>query len=104
MSALTKADIVEQLSRDTDLSKESAKGILDTYFEEISAALESGEHVKLSGFGSYNLKHKKERLGRNIRTGESVHVPARRVVAFRTSEYLQQRIDDAYEGDAPQGE
>lgn len=91
--ALTKADIAEYLFSDIGLSKREAKEIVELYFNQISVALESGQQVKLSGFGNFELHDKNERPGRNPKTGEEIPVSARRVVTFRSGQKLRARVE-----------
>lgn len=91
--ALTKADIAEYLFNELGLSKREAKEIVERFFEEIRAALERGEQVKLSGFGNFDLREKRERPGRNPKTGEAIPITARRVVTFRPGQKLRAKID-----------
>ena len=70
--ALTKADMAEHLFEELGLNKREAKEIVEMFFEEIRGALERGEQVKLSGFGNFDLREKKERPGRNPKTGEEI--------------------------------
>ena len=95
--ALTKADMAEHLFDELGLNKREAKDIVEMFFEEIRAALERGEQVKLSGFGNFDLREKKERPGRNPKTGEEIPITARRVVTFRPGQKLKQRVE-AYAG------
>lgn len=93
--ALTKAEIAEHLSEKVGLSKKDAKDMVELFFEEIRTALESGEQVKLSGFGNFELRDKAERPGRNPKTGEDIPISARRVVTFRPGQKLKVRVEDA---------
>lgn len=93
--ALTKAEIAEHLSEKVGLSKKDAKDMVELFFEEIRSALESGEQVKLSGFGNFELRDKAERPGRNPKTGEDIPISARRVVTFRPGQKLKVRVEDA---------
>ena len=68
--ALTKADMAERLFEEFGLNKREAKDLVEMFFEEIRAALHEGQQVKLSGFGNFNLRDKKQRPGRNPKTGE----------------------------------
>ncbi|QHB17710.1 integration host factor subunit alpha [Mannheimia pernigra] len=90
--ALTKLEITENLIEKLDLEKRVAKQFVDLFFEEIRATLENGEEVKLSGFGNFFLREKKARPGRNPKTGENVAVSARRVVSFKASKKLRERV------------
>ena len=77
--ALTKADMAERLFEEFGLNKREAKDLVEMFFEEIRAALHAGKQVKLSGFGNFNLRDKKQRPGRNPKTGEEIPISARRV-------------------------
>jgi integration host factor subunit alpha len=95
--ALTKADMAEYLYEKLGLNKREAKEVVESFFEEIRTALESGEQVKLSGFGNFDLREKKQRPGRNPKTGEEIPITARRVVTFRPGQKLKSRVE-AYAG------
>lgn len=100
--ALTKADIAEKLFEDLGLNKREAKEIVEAFFEEIRTALEESEQVKLSGFGNFDLRDKRQRPGRNPKTGEEIPISARRVVTFRPGQKLKLRVErltvDTYAG------
>lgn len=91
--ALTKADIAEHLFNVLGLNKREAKELVELFFEEIRQSLENGEVVKLSGFGNFNLRDKRERPGRNPKTGEEIPILARRVVTFRAGHKLKSRVE-----------
>ena len=91
--ALTKADMTELLYTDLGLTKIEAKSIVEAFFEEVRWALESGEQVKLSGFGNFDLRDKSERPGRNPKTGEEIPISARRVVTFRPGQKLRAKVE-----------
>ena len=93
MSALTKADLAEMLFDELGLNKREAKEIVESFFEEIRSALESNEHVKLSGFGNFELRDKNTRPGRNPKTGEEIPISARRVVTFKPGQKLKARVE-----------
>lgn len=95
--ALTKADMAEKLYEELGLNKREAKELVEAFFEEVRAALESGDQVKLSGFGNFDLRNKNERPGRNPKTGEEIPITARRVVTFRPGQKLKARVE-AYAG------
>ncbi|TCK01588.1 integration host factor subunit alpha [Volucribacter psittacicida] len=90
---LTKVEIAENLMEKFNLSKRQAKALVESFFEEIRTALESGIDVKLSGFGNFELRDKASRPGRNPKTGESVAVSARRVVVFKAGQKLRSRVE-----------
>jgi integration host factor subunit alpha len=94
---LTRADMVEGLFNEMGLDKKEGRELVNLFFQELEASLAAGEQVKLSGFGSFDLRDKKERPGKNPKTGENVPVPARRVVAFRAGPKLKARVE-AYAG------
>ncbi len=95
--ALTKADMAKSLFNAIGLNKREALKLVDSFFEELEAALAVGEQIRLSGFGNFYLRDKKERPGRNPKTGEEVPIPARRVVTFRPGQKLKARVQ-AYAG------
>ncbi len=95
--ALTKADMAEKLYEELGLNKREAKEIVEMFFEEVRAALESGSQVKLSGFGNFDLRDKNQRPGRNPKTGDEIPISARRVVTFRPGQKLKARVE-AYAG------
>lgn len=92
--ALTKAEVAEHLFEKVGLSKRDAKEMVEIFFEEIRETLESGEQVKLSGFGNFDLRQKSERPGRNPKTGEDIPISARKVVTFRPGQKLKSRVED----------
>ena len=92
--ALTKADLVETLLDETELNKHEAKELIDQFFEEVKTALESGRSLKLSGFGNFDLRDKKQRPGRNPKTGEEIPITARRVVTFKPGQKLKAKVED----------
>ena len=73
--------------------RKGADAAVDTVFESIASSLEAGQRVKLRGFGSFGLKERQPRTGRNPKSGESVAVEAKRVVSFRTGKSLRERVD-----------
>jgi integration host factor subunit alpha len=92
--ALTKAEVAEHLFEKVGLSKRDAKDMVEIFFEEIRETLESGDQVKLSGFGNFDLRLKSERPGRNPKTGEDIPISARKVVTFRPGQKLKSRVED----------
>ncbi|MBU2870907.1 integration host factor subunit alpha [Colwellia sp. E2M01] len=92
--ALTKAEVAEHLFEKVGLSKRDAKDMVEMFFEEIRETLESGDQVKLSGFGNFDLRQKSERPGRNPKTGEDIPILARKVVTFRPGQKLKSRVED----------
>ncbi len=95
--ALTKTHMAESLFNELGLNKREARELVDLCFEELKASLVAGEQVRLAGFGNFYLRDKKERPGRNPKTGEKIPISARRVVTFRPGKKLQSRVQ-AYAG------
>ncbi len=93
MTALTKAEIAETLYEELGINKREAKDLVDLFFEEIRVSLEANEEVKLSGFGNFELRDKRQRPGRNPKTGEDIPISARRVVTFRPGQKLKARVE-----------
>ena len=91
--AVTKAELAEQLFNELGLNKREAKEFVELFFERVREALARGEAVKLSGFGNFDLRMKNPRPGRNPKTGEEIPISARRVVTFRASQKLKQRVE-----------
>jgi integration host factor subunit alpha len=92
-SALTKAEMAERLFDELGVNKREAKELVEQFFEEIRLALECAEQVKISGFGNFDLRDKKQRPGRNPKTGEEIPIKARRVVTFRPGQKLKARVE-----------
>lgn len=101
MNALTKADLADKLYEELGLNKREAKEMVELFFEEIRQTLASNNQVKLSGFGNFDLRDKRERPGRNPKTGEEIPISARRVVTFKPGQKLKVRVE-AYAGTEPQ--
>ncbi|MCL4721216.1 MAG: integration host factor subunit alpha [Gammaproteobacteria bacterium] len=95
--ALTKADMAESLFNELGLNKREARELVEMFFEDLRAALSSGEQIKLSGFGNFDLRDKNQRPGRNPKTGKEIPITARRVVTFRPGQKLKARVE-AYAG------
>jgi integration host factor subunit alpha len=93
---LTKADLADLLFEQVGLNKREAKDMVEAFFEEVRSALETGDSVKLSGFGNFELRKKSERPGRNPKTGEEIPISARRVVTFHASQKLKSKVEDHY--------
>ena len=85
--------MAENLFFELGLNKREAKELVDLFFEEIRVSLENNEPVKISGFGNFELRDKRQRPGRNPKTGEEVPISARRVVTFRPGQKLRERVD-----------
>jgi integration host factor subunit alpha len=92
MTTLTRADLAEALNRKLGLSRSDSLSMVESILEHMSDALEKGENVKISGFGTFLLRDKAQRIGRNPKTGVEVPITPRRVLTFRASQMLKERI------------
>ena len=97
MSALTKSEMADKLFEELGLNKREAKELVEQFFEEIRICLENNEQVKLSGFGNFDLRDKRQRPGRNPKTGEAIPISARRVVTFRPGQKLKAKVEQVTE-------
>ena len=97
MSALTKSEMADKLFEELGLNKREAKELVEQFFEEIRICLENIEQVKLSGFGNFDLRDKRQRPGRNPKTGEAIPISARRVVTFRPGQKLKAKVEQVTE-------
>ncbi len=95
---VTRADLSEAVYQEVGLSRNESADLVDTVLNEVSDALVRGEMVKLSSFGSFAVRQKGERVGRNPKTGEEVPILPRRVLVFRASHVLKNRINSALSG------
>jgi integration host factor subunit alpha len=91
----TRADLTEAVYKATGLSRQESSQLVESVLERIGGALERGETVKLSSFGTFQVRSKRERIGRNPKTGEEVPITPRRVLTFRPSHVLKDKINEA---------
>lgn len=91
---MTKAEIIESIYERVGCSKKESAEIVETVFEAIKQSLERGEKVKISGFGNFEVREKKERVGRNPQTGREILIEARRVLVFRPSQLLKAALNE----------
>ncbi len=91
---LTKADIIEAIRMENGYSRKQSSEVTEILLEIIKQSLESGEDVLISGFGKFQVKNKKERRGRNPATNQALTLPPRRVVTFKCSGKLRDRINN----------
>jgi integration host factor subunit beta len=91
---MTKAELVEEVSRVSDLTKKHSEVIVDTVFQSIITALQRGEKIELRGFGSFRLRQREPRKGRNPKTGDRVDVPPKRVPYFKPGKELKDLINE----------
>lgn len=95
VSTLTRADLAEAVNRRFGLSRVESARMVEALLGRIAESLEQGEEVKLSGFGTFTLADKRERIGRNPKTGIEARITPRRVVGFRPSQALRARVAGA---------
>lgn len=91
---MTKIDIVNLIFEKVGLPKNDAQDIVETLFDTMKEALIAGESVKISGFGTFNVRKKNARIGRNPKTKVEVEITPRRVVTFRASEQLKEMVEN----------
>ena len=91
---LTRADLAEAVVRKVGLPRNESQDLVELILSEISVSLAAGDSVKLSSFGSFGIRHKGERIGRNPKTGKEVPITPRRVLVFRPSNVMKERINE----------
>lgn len=92
---LTRADLSNAVYREIGLSLTESSELVDAVLDEMSEALSKGDHVKLSTFGAFKLREKKERMGRNPKTGVEVPITPRKVLSFTASNILKEKVNQA---------
>jgi len=92
-STMTKADLVEEVARVTDLPRKESEIVVETIFESIIKALQGGEKIEIRGFGSFRTRPRKGRIGRNPKTGARVEVPPKRIPYFKPSKELKDFVN-----------
>ncbi len=95
---VTRSDLSEAVYQEVGLSRNESADLVDSVLNEISDALIRGEAVKVSSFGSFSIRNKGQRIGRNPKTGEEVPILPRRVLVFRASHVLKDRINSSLTG------
>jgi integration host factor subunit beta len=90
---MTKADLVEKVTRLGDLTRRDGEIIVETIFDSVITALQSGDKIEIRGFGSFRIRQRNPRIGRNPKTGERVEVPAKRVPYFKPSKELRDLVN-----------
>ena len=94
MNTVTRAHLAEAVYASVGLSRNESAALLETVLERMSAALEAGEAVKISAFGTFLVRQKGQRVGRNPKTGVEVPILPRKVLSFRPSQVLKARINN----------
>ena len=92
---LTRADLADALHEEVGLTRQDCAGLVERTLNLVAEAMAKGEDVKLSGFGVFQVRNKRERMGRNPKTGEPAAIRPRRVIGFRASQVIKARIDRA---------
>src|SRR5579885_3160930 len=95
VGTLTRADLADAIQREVGLSRADSAQMVEDILDHMCAALAKGENVKISGFGTFVLRDKSERIGRNPKTGVEVPIAPRRVLTFRASQMMRDRIVQA---------
>ncbi|MBC6980839.1 integration host factor subunit alpha [Caulobacter sp. 17J80-11] len=90
---LTRADLCEAVHEEVGLSRHECSQLVERTLDLVAEALERGETVKLSGFGVFQVRDKRARMGRNPKTGEPAAIDPRRVISFRASQIMKSRVD-----------
>jgi integration host factor subunit alpha len=91
---MTKIDLVEKVSENLGVTKKESIDLVESVLNLIKETLESGEDLKISGFGKFIVKQKQDRKGRNPQTGETITIEARRIISFKPSTILKASIND----------
>jgi integration host factor subunit beta len=94
---MTKADLVEEVARVSELTKKHSETIVNTVFDSIIQALQRDDKIELRGFGSFRIRQRRSRQGRNPKTGDKVDVPAKRIPYFKPGKELKELINAALE-------
>ncbi|MBN2460191.1 MAG: integration host factor subunit beta [Candidatus Cloacimonetes bacterium] len=92
---MTKADLVRNVSAETGIIRKDVALAVDAFLEAVKDSMKEGKHIEIRGFGTFKLKVRKERIGRNPKTEEKVDVPARVVPTFKFSRAFKEEVDDA---------
>jgi len=92
---LTKADLIEEVLRVTELPRKESETIVETIFESIIQSLQKGEKIEIRGFGSFRTRQRRGRVGRNPKTGAKVEVPAKKIPFFKPSKELKDFVNNA---------
>jgi integration host factor subunit beta len=95
---MTKADLVEDVARAAELTKKDAERLVEIVFESIIETLNNGEKIELRGFGSFRVRERGARRGRNPKTGDPVNIPAKRVPYFKPGKELKELINEETSG------
>ena len=92
---LTKADLIEEVLRITELPRKESETIVETIFDSIIESLQKGDKIEIRGFGSFRTRNRRGRVGRNPKTGEKVEVPAKKIPFFKPSKELKDFVNNS---------
>ena len=95
---MTKAEIVEQIYEKVGFSRRESSDIVETMLEIMKESLAEGEKIKISGFGNFVVRAKRERMGRNPHTGQEIKISARKVITFKASQILKTAVNRGHAG------
>jgi integration host factor subunit beta len=99
---MTKADLIDEVSRLAELTRKDSEVIVETIFDSVVRSLRAGDKIEIRGFGSFRTRQRKPRTGRNPKTGEKVEVPAKKIPFFKPSKELKDLVNEGIP-DAPAG-
>lgn len=102
-STVTKADLVEEVVRVTELPRKESETIVETIFESIIGALQGGDRIEIRGFGSFRTRQRRGRTGRNPKTGAKVEVPPKKIPFFKPSKELKDHVNGGASAAAGKG-
>ncbi|HEX6802105.1 MAG TPA: HU family DNA-binding protein [Terriglobales bacterium] len=91
--AMTKADLIDEISRLAELTRKDSEVIVETIFDSIVRSLRAGDKIEIRGFGSFRTRQRKPRIGRNPKTGDRVEVPAKKIPFFKPSKELKDLVN-----------
>jgi integration host factor subunit beta len=94
---MTKADLIDEVSRLTELTRKDSEVIVETIFESVVRSLRAGDKIEIRGFGSFRTRQRKPRVGRNPKTGDRVEVPAKKIPFFKPSKELKDLVNSYVE-------
>ncbi len=100
---MTKADLVEEVTRVTELPRKESEAVVETIFESIISALQSDDKIEIRGFGSFRTRQRRGRTGRNPKTGAKVEVPPKKIPYFKPSKELKDYVNNPRTGGAAAG-
>ena len=93
---MTKADLIEEVSRLAELTRKDSEMIVETVFDSIVRSLRAGDKIEIRGFGSFRTRQRKSRVGRNPKTGERVDVPSKKIPFFKPSKELRDSVNTGH--------